>query len=47
MVNVVVWRELAERQRRILLESRLLIVDGHIERKDGVPARHRQAPAQR
>jgi error-prone DNA polymerase len=36
MVNVVVWRELAERQRRILLESRLLIVDGHIERKDGV-----------
>lgn len=36
MVNVVVWRELAERQQVILLESRLLIVDGHIERKDGV-----------
>jgi len=36
MVNVVVWRELAERQRRVLLESRLLIVDGRIERKDGV-----------
>ena len=36
MVNVVVWRDLAERQRRVLLESRLLIVDGRIERKDGV-----------
>ncbi len=36
MVNVVVWRELAERQRRVLLESRLLVVDGRIEREDGV-----------
>ncbi|HET8818419.1 MAG TPA: error-prone DNA polymerase [Xanthomonadaceae bacterium] len=36
MVNVVVWRDLAERQRRVLLESRLLQVEGRIERKDGV-----------
>ena len=36
MVNVVVWRDLAERQRRVLLESRLLQVEGRLERKDGV-----------
>ncbi|HTD28265.1 MAG TPA: error-prone DNA polymerase [Xanthomonadaceae bacterium] len=36
MVNVVVWRRLAERQRRVLLESRLLAVEGRIEREDGV-----------
>ena len=36
MVNVVVWRDLAERQRRVLLESRLMQVEGRIERKDGV-----------
>ncbi|WP_223807198.1 error-prone DNA polymerase [Montanilutibacter psychrotolerans] len=36
MVNVVVWRQLAERQRRVLLESRLLAIDGRIEREDGV-----------
>ncbi|HEU4646325.1 MAG TPA: error-prone DNA polymerase, partial [Burkholderiales bacterium] len=31
-VNVVVWRDLAERQRRELLGARLLAVDGRIER---------------
>lgn len=36
MINVVVWRDLAERQRRVLLESRLLQVDGRFESKDGV-----------
>lgn len=36
MTNVVVWRDLAERQRRELLESRLLAVEGRLERKDGV-----------
>jgi error-prone DNA polymerase len=36
MVNVVVWRDLAERQRRILVESQLLQVDGHLESQDGV-----------
>jgi len=36
MTNVVVWRDLAERQRRELLESRLLAVEGKLERKDGV-----------
>lgn len=34
--NVVVWRQVAERQRRVFLESRLLVVDGRLERQDGV-----------
>ena len=36
LVNVVVWQQLAQRQRRALLESRLLQVDGELEIKDGV-----------
>jgi error-prone DNA polymerase len=36
MVNVVVWHDLAERQRRVLVGSQLLRVDGHLESKDGV-----------
>ena len=36
MTNVVVWRTLVERQRRELLESRLLAVDGRLESRDGV-----------
>jgi len=36
MVNVVVWRDLAETQRRILLESTLLGIDGRWESVDGV-----------
>ena len=36
MVNVVVWRDLADRQWRILLESRLLAVEGRLEAADGV-----------
>ncbi|KGM57220.1 DNA polymerase [Lysobacter arseniciresistens ZS79] len=36
MTNVVVWRSLVERQRRELLESRLLAVEGRLERRDGV-----------
>ena len=35
-VNVVVWRDLAERQRRVLIESRMLAVDGRLEAVDGV-----------
>jgi error-prone DNA polymerase len=35
-VNVVVWRDLAERQRRELLGARLLAVDGRIERDGDV-----------
>jgi error-prone DNA polymerase len=35
-VNVVVWRDLAERQRRELVGSRLLAVDGRWETVDGV-----------
>ena len=36
MVNVVVWRTLAERQRRELVASQLMRVDGTIETRDGV-----------
>lgn len=35
MVNVVVWRALAERQRRELVASHLMRVDGTIETRDG------------
>ena len=35
MVNVVVWHDLAERQRRPLLESRLLAVEGRMESEQG------------
>ncbi|MFT3806751.1 error-prone DNA polymerase [Arenimonas sp.] len=35
-VNVVVWRDIAERQRRELVGSRLLAVDGRWETVDGV-----------
>lgn len=36
MVNVVVWRELAERQRRALVGARLLKVSGRLEQEKGV-----------
>ncbi|MBV4504356.1 error-prone DNA polymerase [Pseudomonas sp. BW13M1] len=36
MVNVVVWRELAERQRRALVGSKLLKVSGRLEQESGV-----------
>jgi error-prone DNA polymerase len=36
LVNVVVWQHVAERQRRALLESRLLAVRGRLESQDGV-----------
>jgi len=36
LVNLVVWRRVAERCRRALLESRLLLVEGHVEAADGV-----------
>ncbi|MEO8162058.1 MAG: OB-fold nucleic acid binding domain-containing protein, partial [Arenimonas sp.] len=36
MVNVVVWRDLGERQRRVLQESRLLQVEGRLESAEGV-----------
>jgi error-prone DNA polymerase len=36
MVNVVVWRDLAERQRRALVGSRLLKVSGRLEQESGV-----------
>ncbi|RAN81071.1 error-prone DNA polymerase [Bacillus sp. SRB_336] len=36
LVNVVVWRHVAEAQRRALLEARLLAVEGQWEQVDGV-----------
>ena len=36
MVNVVVWRELAERQRRVLVGAQLMRVMGRLEFADGV-----------
>ncbi|MDW9405547.1 DNA polymerase III subunit alpha, partial [Pseudomonas soli] len=36
MVNVVVWRDLAERQRRELVGSKLLKVSGQLEQESGV-----------
>ncbi|NMY41227.1 error-prone DNA polymerase [Pseudomonas sp. WS 5013] len=36
MVNVMVRRELAERQRRVLVSAQLMQVDGHLEEKSGV-----------
>ncbi|MEE4078800.1 error-prone DNA polymerase [Pseudomonas viridiflava] len=36
MVNVVVWRDLAERQRKVLVSSQLLQVFGRLESKSGV-----------
>lgn len=36
LVNVVVWHDLAERQLRVLVQSQLLRIDGHLETEDGV-----------
>ncbi|MDW3715766.1 MULTISPECIES: error-prone DNA polymerase [unclassified Pseudomonas] len=36
MVNVVVWHDIAVRQRRVLVGSQMLQVDGRLEAKDGV-----------
>ena len=36
MVNVVVWNDIAVRQRRVLVGSQMLQVDGRLESKDGV-----------
>ena len=36
LVNAVVWQHVAERQRREFLESRLMAIEGRVERADGV-----------
>lgn len=36
MVNAVVWEKTAQEQRRQLLESQLMAIDGKLERVDGV-----------
>ena len=35
-INLIVWRQLAERQRRVLLESRLMGVWGQVQRQGDV-----------
>ena len=35
-INIIVWRDLAEKQRRELLTSRLLTVDGILEKEGNV-----------
>ena len=35
-INLIVWRQLAERQRRVLLESRLMGVRGWVQRQGDV-----------
>jgi error-prone DNA polymerase len=36
MINIVVWNDLAERQRRVLVDSQLLQVRCHLECSEGV-----------
>ncbi|OJY87944.1 MAG: hypothetical protein BGP25_06560 [Lysobacterales bacterium 63-13] len=36
MVNAIVWRDVADRQRRVMLESQLMCIQGKVERKQGV-----------
>ena len=36
LVNALAWQHVAERQRRVLLSSRLLAIDARLERVDGV-----------
>jgi error-prone DNA polymerase len=36
MVNAIIWRDLADRQRRVMLDSQLLCIHGKVERQDGV-----------
>lgn len=36
MLNTAVWQRTAEEQRRELLESSLMAIDGWLERADGV-----------
>ena len=35
-MNAVVWPKLVERQRRVLLRSQLLCMEGKVQRQDGV-----------
>lgn len=36
MVNALAWQDVAERQRQVLLGSRLLAIDARLERVDDV-----------
>ena len=36
MVNAVVWRHVADRQHRVLVDTQLMQIDGRLERVDGV-----------
>lgn len=36
MVNAIIWKDLADRQRRVMLDSQLMCICGKVERQDGV-----------
>lgn len=36
MVNTIIWKTVANWQRRVMLESQLMAIDGRLERVDGV-----------
>ena len=36
MINAIIWKDLAERQRRVMLDSQLMCIYGKVERRDGV-----------
>ncbi len=36
MVNAVVWRKIADRQHRVLVEAQLMQIDGRLERVEGI-----------
>ena len=36
MVNAIIWKDLADRQRRVMLDSQLMCIHGKVERQDGV-----------
>ena len=36
MINVVVWKQVADRQRQPFLESKLMMVEGRLEAQHGV-----------
>ena len=36
LINVIVWHDLAERQRRVLVQSQMLRIDGHLEAANGI-----------
>ena len=36
MVNAIIWKDLADPQRRVMLDSQLMCIHGKVERKEGI-----------